>query len=640
MSVPVKILRSTITGHIPSALLSGQIAINEADGKLFWLDANGVTIKSVTLDGLDTIITGKLAAASNLSDIGNAATARSNLGLGNSATRNIGTTAGTSAAGDDSRIVGAAQKASNLADLADAAASRSNLGLGTAATKNVGVGANNVVQLDASGLLPALDGSQLINVPTSVSNVIGTLGVDHGGTGATTLGVGQILVGNGTSPVSLSSNLFWDIANGRLGVGTSSPSNKITISCALNDGLKITDGTYGAFLGPSGFGGIALGTQTNHNLIFFTNNNEQGRLDTSGNLSAYGSARSPIFYDSNNTGYYLDPASSSNLNALTTNGRLYAKEYIQFDNYTALYSPNNSAYFAPNDGSYGSWKVSGSRNGWQGLEFGGPTNGNISLMIGSDSNYVGFHANSYGWKFAWLGGALYCWDGSYGGGTQRQVLDQDRWIGSKYFGSDGTIYGTIFRDANDGNYYCDPASTTRINNLTIVGSGGRTLLATVTVSNAASLSYTSLSGYRSYEIEFDGLLPITQSRTLCMQLHGGGAFLGGTYYNAVFSYFNSNQSAGHSSSGAFIYMTYPGYFITTATGGTGISGTVRIYNTNNTNTNKAYEYNLVGPVYTTGYAGRMIGGGWYAGSQVAITGFQLYADSGNISGTARIYGYN
>lgn len=41
---------------------------------------------------------------------------------------------------------------------------RSNLGLGTAAPLNVGTGANNVVQLDGSSKLPAVDGSQLTGI--------------------------------------------------------------------------------------------------------------------------------------------------------------------------------------------------------------------------------------------------------------------------------------------------------------------------------------------------------------------------------------------------------------------------------------------------------------------------------------------
>tara|TARA_R110000823_G_scaffold293157_1_gene411962 strand:+ start:523 stop:849 length:327 start_codon:yes stop_codon:yes gene_type:complete len=54
-----------------------------------------------------------------------------------------------------------------LVDDADAGAARTTLGLGTAAVLSVGTGANNIVQLNGSSLLPAVDGSQLTNLPAS-----------------------------------------------------------------------------------------------------------------------------------------------------------------------------------------------------------------------------------------------------------------------------------------------------------------------------------------------------------------------------------------------------------------------------------------------------------------------------------------
>lgn len=56
-------------------------------------------------------------------------------------------------------------------------------GLGTAATQDVGTSASNVVQLDGTAKLPAVDGSQLTNLPSG--SVDGTQVTSTGETGAT-----------------------------------------------------------------------------------------------------------------------------------------------------------------------------------------------------------------------------------------------------------------------------------------------------------------------------------------------------------------------------------------------------------------------------------------------------------------------
>lgn len=51
-------------------------------------------------------------------------------------------------------------------------------------------------------------------------------------------------------------------------------------------------------------------------------------MNQNGNSTARTSLRAPIFYDSNNTGYYLNPASTSNLNVLTLAGTATASNFI------------------------------------------------------------------------------------------------------------------------------------------------------------------------------------------------------------------------------------------------------------------------------------------------------------------------
>ena len=74
----------------------------------------------------------RLAKDRNLADLPNPALARQNLQLGDSSTKNTGTTANTVAAGDDARITGAMQKSQNGADIPDVAKFLQNLGLSDA----------------------------------------------------------------------------------------------------------------------------------------------------------------------------------------------------------------------------------------------------------------------------------------------------------------------------------------------------------------------------------------------------------------------------------------------------------------------------------------------------------------------------
>lgn len=71
----------------------------------------------------------RLAKDRNLADLPNPALARQNLQLGDSSTKNTGTTANTVAAGDDARITGAMQKSQNGGDIPDVAKFLQNLGL-------------------------------------------------------------------------------------------------------------------------------------------------------------------------------------------------------------------------------------------------------------------------------------------------------------------------------------------------------------------------------------------------------------------------------------------------------------------------------------------------------------------------------
>jgi hypothetical protein len=134
------------------------------------------------------------------------------------------------------------------------------------------------------------------------------------------------------------------------------------------------------------------------------------------NLFAGSSMRAPIYYDSNDTGYYVNPNSTSRLSSIDFGSGGY---YIHA----------------------GDW---GMRNttpyGW--IQF-GPANSSWCHIYGSHNIY--FNQNTYV--------------------SGNWMLYENTWQNGKYFGSDGIIYANasmrapIFYDQNDTGYYLDPNST-------------------------------------------------------------------------------------------------------------------------------------------------------------------------------------
>jgi hypothetical protein len=101
--------------------------------------------------------------------------------------------------------------------------------------------------------------------------------------------------------------------------------------------------------------------------------------------------------------------------------------WVHLNGHYGLYSDINGAHIYPNNGSYGSWRIEGSRNDYRGLQFSSGVNGDVSLMIHINSNITGFHNASYDWQFYWSAGTLYCFKDNYGGGTQATVLDSSNY---------------------------------------------------------------------------------------------------------------------------------------------------------------------------------------------------------------------
>jgi hypothetical protein len=94
------------------------------------------------------------------------------------------------------------------------------------------LGGIETTDIIASGTISANlfqgSGASLTNL--NASNISdGTLAVSRGGTGLSTLALGQLLIGNDTGNIAQTSNLIWDIPNNNLGIGKN-PAQKLDVN--------------------------------------------------------------------------------------------------------------------------------------------------------------------------------------------------------------------------------------------------------------------------------------------------------------------------------------------------------------------------------------------------------------------------
>ncbi len=303
---------------------------------------------------------------------------------------------------------------------------------------------------------------------------------------------------------------------------------------SLTGGLSVAGNTswFGGYGGGSG-PGLAFENQNTFarvvfwGLDFYDWNNGTQMVINDGYVLANNSMRSPIFYDSNNTGYYVDPASTSVLSSLNLTGQqnfttqgakvyfgdntignplcigeglidtlgvdsdfmtIYGRNSIRFftngtvekgrfdtDGFkaTVMYDLNDTGYYADfNSTSNSAIRVRGGS-----LHGPNPTWGSYLLVGGDGRN--GYIDSTTTASVSTTNGNLHLdsasgysthinyYDGNdiiLGGGANNEI---GRVYNAGYLQMNGSVRAPIFYDSNNTGFYLDPASTSNLNGLSL-----------------------------------------------------------------------------------------------------------------------------------------------------------------------------
>ncbi len=203
------------------------------------------------------------------------------------------------------------------------------------------------------------------------------------------------------------------------------------------------------------------------------NNFEMMSLNDSGTLAVAADMRAPIFYDTNNTSYYIDPNSASVIADIYNYG--WYRSYGLTGWYNQTYGGGIYMSGTTFVETYGSKHFACDQS--------------IRTPIYYDSNDTGYFVNPNGSSNLYGDLSIYAGELNFTGAGQKYIDFNGNMIfrysdNSTFFtnrmliGTGGNVesYGDfrapIFYDSNDTGYYTDPAVNTRLRNINLGGGSG------------------------------------------------------------------------------------------------------------------------------------------------------------------------
>ncbi len=176
------------------------------------------------------------------------------------------------------------------------------------------------------------------------------------------------------------------------------------------------------------------------------------QLDMSGNNWAASSFRAPIFYDSDDTGYYLNPNGLSYLDRLELAGSAYfrPRNWIQLDGAYGIYWPNNNGahIYANTTTSHTQIRLDGSRGSYGGIW---DSYSSVSGIMYDSGGNGGVYREANGrWYFYYHLG-----NDCMGVGTSSTSSTYSLYLNKGIY-APSRIDATIFYDASNTGYYLDP----------------------------------------------------------------------------------------------------------------------------------------------------------------------------------------